>query len=324
MIEIEIRRFQSIEHVTLRVTGFSALVGRSNIGKSAVIRAVQSALGDPPSADYIRHDGTCARRVGAKKCKCVASVHIKMPGFDLLWKKGDGVNCYKFNDIEYNSVGQGTPDFLPGFLPVKVGDRKAMLQVADQFYPMFLLDKSGGAVADLLSDVANLDRINVASRFADKDLKEATSTLKLRQRDVSALSAELAGYDGLDKAVERVETVQSALNRVQTLCRCVTELDTFIDAVRSVGRQLKALQAVTAVVIPDVAPVSAKVEELARVVEWCSDIDGKQLVITGLSGVDKIVVPELAQDISSRLDQIRQMGSWITGLRDRDAAITGL
>ena len=33
MIEVEVRNFQSIEHISLKVEGFTALVGRSNIGK---------------------------------------------------------------------------------------------------------------------------------------------------------------------------------------------------------------------------------------------------------------------------------------------------
>ena len=44
MLDVEIRNFQSIDHVHLRVEGFTALVGRSNIGKSAVVRAVKAAL----------------------------------------------------------------------------------------------------------------------------------------------------------------------------------------------------------------------------------------------------------------------------------------
>ena len=324
MIEIEIRRFQSIEHVTLSIKGFTALAGRSNIGKSAVIRAVQAALGDPPSADYIRHGATCARRVGAKKCKCTTSVRIQMPGFDLLWEKGDGVNCYKFNGADYNSVGQGTPDFLPGFLPVKIGDKKTMMQVADQFYPMFLLDRSGGAVADLLSDVANLDRINVASRMTEKDLKEASSTLKLRQRDVNTITAELAGYDGLDATIERVGGVQTGLAHVQDLSQRVQKLDGFIATVMTVGRQLKALQAVTAVVVPDVTPVREGASDLVKVEKWCVELDAREGVITHLSGVDEVTVPVLAPDVPSWIEQVKKIDRWTTGLQDREGVITHL
>src|SRR5277367_3768831 len=154
--EVEVTNFQSIEHAKFVIEGYTALVGRSNIGKSAIVRAVKAALTGASGTSFVRHGPNCARRLkDAKKCQCKATVRIKREGFDLLWEKGDSDNRYTFNGQVNDSVGQGTPTFLQaGFAPIKIGDDKELLQVADQFDPIFLLNKTGGAVADVLSDVA--------------------------------------------------------------------------------------------------------------------------------------------------------------------------
>ena len=63
MTEVEVRNFQSVEHAVFRIEGFTALVGRSNIGKSALVRAVKAALTGATGTDFVRHGGLCARRL---------------------------------------------------------------------------------------------------------------------------------------------------------------------------------------------------------------------------------------------------------------------
>jgi len=46
-VKIRIKNFQSIEDLEIEVRGFTAITGKTNIGKSAIMRAISSAmLGD--------------------------------------------------------------------------------------------------------------------------------------------------------------------------------------------------------------------------------------------------------------------------------------
>src|SRR5512137_438933 len=108
MIEVEVRDFQSIERATIRIDGFTTLVGRSNIGKSAFVRAVQAAITGAPVGAYVRHAALCPRKTRKlKECRCQCSVHVKTEGFDMLWEKGDFINRYTFNGVVYDKVNQG-------------------------------------------------------------------------------------------------------------------------------------------------------------------------------------------------------------------------
>jgi hypothetical protein len=270
MTEVEVRNFQSVEHAKIVVEGYTALVGRSNIGKSALVRAINAALTGAAGTSFVRHGSNCARRTkDAKSCHCKSSVRIKREGFDLLWEKGDHINSYTFNGTLWPSAERGTPSFLMGeYAPIKVGDSKALLQVADQFHPIFLLDETGGVVADVLSDVAHLDRINVAMRLVEKDRRDATATRKVREQDILGLSETLTQYVGLDDAVNRVRAAEAQLSKLDSAEARWRQIARFVEEGNARGVEIKRLMGVTAIAEPDAKGLRDGSEAVLRLSVW--------------------------------------------------------
>lgn len=302
MVRVEIKNFQSITHQVIDVDGFSALAGRSNIGKSAVIRAIKAALTGSPADNYVRHSISCPRVIkGAKSCKCFCSVHIKAEGLDLLWEKGDAVNRYVHNGTEHTVVGRGTPDFLtPGFSPVKLGEKeKGLLQVSDQFKPIFILDKPGTVAADILSDVAKLDQINVAIRLAEKDRKEARATRKVREKDIEDLSEALEGYEGLDGVAGQASDVEEVYQQVEAIKEKAEQLEQFIEAIFSVGQQLRDLKAVEQIKVPDISPLKEEDSKFTTLERLVAELHGKAQAVLALKGLEAIEIPEMESFSSS-------------------------
>ena len=320
MIDVEVRNFQSIEKVAFKVEGFTALVGRSNIGKSALVRAVKAALTGAPVSSCVRHGKACLRRTKkAKTCKCFASVHLKTEGFDLLWEKGDAINRYTFNGVIYDKAEKGTPDFLsPAFLPVKVGDRQELLQVADQFSAIYLLDQTGGVVADVLSDVARLDRINVAMRMAERDRKEAVSTRKVREKDVTDLQTKLDGFVGLDLAVAQAAQVQADLDLIEQKAAAVEKLDGFMAAGSAIGQRVKALETGMATPVPDPADMEAQARLLGQMARWCGQINDQAGGIQKLAPVEQVGVPDKddLQAVHEKFGALHRWHGQLVGFRD--------
>jgi len=296
MVRVEVKNFQSIDHVTVEMDGFTALVGRSNIGKSAVVRAIKAALTGAPVDSFVRHDPRSCPRVtkAAKSCKCFCSVHITAEGFDLLWEKGGPgtVNRYVFNEKTYTAVSKGTPDFLlESFGPAKIGDEKELLQISDQFKPIFILDKTGTVVADMLSDVVKLDQINVASRAVEKDRKEAVATRKVREKDIVELKKAMSDYDGLDAAIARLQEIEEVDRSAQAAQHKLDMIERFLDDVVSAARRVKALDGVGSLVIPEFAPVQAQAEKLTVISRFQAAASDKAETVGHLAGVDNVLVP---------------------------------
>lgn len=296
MLRIEIKNFQSIAHEVVEVDGFSALVGRSNIGKSAVVRAIKAALTGAPVDAYVRHSLSCPRVVkGAKSCKCFCSVHLVGEGLDLLWEKGDAINQYQHNGRSYTVVNRGTPDFLAdGFAMVQVGDEKDILQITDQFKPIFLLNKTGTVVADVLSDVAKLDEINTAMRLVEKDRKDANALRKVREKDVEELHSRLEAYNGLDSVIDRVTAVEKLETRVGETQVKVSKLEDFISVLMATAKRIKSLEAVAKLLIPDATPAVKAGRDYSLLCAFHTGLKSKEAAVTALLGVEAVCLPVIA------------------------------
>lgn len=316
MVEVEIRNFQSIERVTVQIDGFTALVGRSNIGKSAIVRAVKSALTGAPVDAMVRHGPECSRHLkDTKTCKCACSVAIRAKDFDLFWEKGDSVNRYVFNGKEYTVAGKGTPEFLQDtFGLVKIAEAKELVQIADQFSPIFLLDQTGTVVADVLSDVARLDSINVAMRLVEKDRKEAASNRKLREKDVLELKIRSMSYDGLDAVVTQVRDVEGKLLAIDSGRAKVADLDRTLTTAFALGRDIKSLIKTSTLIVPEIAPV----QEASRAYTFLCQVEvtalDRQTAIKVLEKVDTIDIPD-AEPMGVLQTTFAQLDGWVAKLR---------
>lgn len=323
MVEVEIQNFQSIEKATFQIDGFTVVVGRSNIGKSALVRAIKAALTGASAASFVRHGTSCLRRTKqAKTCKCYASVHLRSTDFDLLWEKGDAINRYTFNGTVYDKAERGTPPFLnQGFGSVQVGGVGQLLQVADQFTPIFLLDQSGGTVADVLSDVARLDRINAAMRLAEKDRKDKSATRKVRERDVQTLGERLQQYEGLDSALADAKALEAKQTAIHTKEKAVQTIDSYMADLSANVSAVRDLTRAVSVEIPSLSDIKDVHAKLKTVTTHLTDLADKEAAVALYAGVEDIQIPspkaykdslQRLTDLSGYLAKAVELKGWIS------------
>ena len=320
MIEVEIQNFQSIEKVAFSIKGFTALVGRSNIGKSAVVRALQCALTAATGTDFVRHGEACERRVkGRKKCHCQTTVTLTTGGRTIKWEKGDGVNQYTISkegeeDVLYTALGSGTPEFLsPDFDLVKVGSKNELIQIGEQFNPIFLLNQSGPATADVLSDVARLDDLNEAIRLVNKDNKSAKSTRKVREKDVVVLKERLEAYEGLDDALIRAKQVDTTYDAISEAQERAAKLEGWAGGHAALTSDVGALEAATAPPDPDADKLDASATKAFDLVDFYDAVKGLAPVIRRLRGIGEVELPDFS-DIDTTSGRMEQFDGWLQGL----------
>jgi DNA repair ATPase RecN len=316
MIDVEIKDFQAIDHLKFRIEGFTAVVGRSNIGKSSIIRALKAALAGAEGNDFVRHNPeTCSRVTrGNKKCQCQCSVQFKFEdGRRLLWEKGDAINQYTAWSAEgektvFSSVGgKGTdaPSMLEsGFTPVEIGQKKHLIQVADQFDPLFLLNLSGPAVADVLSDVAQLDDINQAMRSVSKDRKSAASTRRVREEDIKTLEGKLERYEDLDQAASRARRVEDSFQDVLSQQSRVDTASQFLEDYLRIGMALKALQQAVEPSLPELSPLNSSAIRYGEAHRMLGELEEGVREIRSLMGVQGVEVPDI-QVVQAKAGQVR-------------------
>lgn len=328
MISVEVKNFQSIEHLTFQVNGFTALVGPSNIGKSALVRAVRSALTNAPVDATIRHESGCARVVrGAKTCKCLCSVRIKGDNLDFLWEKGDSITKYVVNGLTYSNPGRekGSLDFLiaAGLSPIKIGDNPSHLQIAEQFSPIFLLNQSGPSIAESISDVARLDRVVAASKLVEKDLRQTNSTLKTRKGDVDKAKDKLKTYDNLDNELALAERVASSFIKLQTHSQKIQDLSRFTTGSEVLLGRIRNLWGVGSVQIPASNALLDKDAAFRQALKLSNDLDQRTLEVERLQWVEEVCPPDISQ-LRQLQDRLQKASRLVLSLNDREEALSKL
>lgn len=191
---ILLENFQAHEKTLLELDkGVNVIVGESDAGKSAILRAIYWTLFGRPSGDSII-------RQGAKEpCR----VKIKTSdGHEVVRVKGCGKNQYEVDGEVYKAFNKSVPEDVTSVLNM---DR---LNFSLQLDPPFLFSMSGGEVAQYMNKLVDLEivtsslsRVNQMVRKAEDNSRNLEASIEEKE---AALS-KMAWVDEAKKAVEKME-----------------------------------------------------------------------------------------------------------------------
>lgn len=213
-MRVVVTDFQSLGKVDVVVEGFTVLVGPSNRGKSALVRAIEAALFNKPGDQFVR--------VGKKRAMVQLTDLPAIAGTPLppvTWTKGGGKTVYTIGSETFSKVGQGTPPALTaaGYRDVWIGDKERKRgeylrpQVASQFRePLFLLDRPGSFVSDVLGAISRHAVLLTAQGRAASDQRTAKQRLGVRQTDLATAQQQFQSLDDVPALAARVEALRAA------------------------------------------------------------------------------------------------------------------
>ena len=297
MTEISIKNFQSIKSVDLVVDGFTVIVGRNNIGKSAIIRAVDATLTNRVGDDFIRD--------GEKSTE----IKIKREGLDLEWKKGTKTS-YKINGEPFTALNRDIPKPLveAGFGRMELGDKKISPLVAHQFDPLFLINKGGSVITEVLAGIYDLDSLSNADDMCQKDLKAQKSMLKTRDGDLAILQGKLEKYKDFETLKEEVKTLIAKDKACQSLQDEIALLTDYEVELEALVRNINLLKGFKGVDIPNVSECEKLVEENSWLEKTSQELFVLGTSIKKLRGIEKIEIPEIY--LETMIQDVIQLSSW--------------
>lgn len=188
MFQIQVENFQSLTTVSLTVDKLTVVCGTNNAGKSSVMRAVRAAFTNAPGHSFVRHG------------EPHTTVRLHFSDAPLLtWQKGEKFKpLYTMGEASIHP-GRGTPDELSLYriLPLDTGGEQTWPQFAPQFTgQVYLLDKSGSAVAEAVADPDQVGRLHSAMNAAEKDLRSVKAEIKVRRADLAEATQRLEQWSG--------------------------------------------------------------------------------------------------------------------------------
>lgn len=251
-VNVSITNFQSIEKLNFEVDGFTCVTGKTNIGKSAVIRAVARSLVNSPVTGMVRH--------GEKFC----TVELQSGDWGFKWSKGErGVNRYEIPGKVLDKVGQTqVPEIeAMGFGNVEVGSRKTYPWYAEQFEPVFLLKDSGPSVTSFLSSISNLDELQDSIVHASRGKKRSNEEAKIHEEEVVALRAKASKLLELEILESLKNDIDGQVESIKEYETRVSSMETLSSGIRKSTAVFAALEPVKDVRIPPMA-IAGELEQM--------------------------------------------------------------
>ncbi len=205
---IEINNFQSHSNTVLEMSpGVNVIKGRSNSGKSSIIRALRWALlNDPSKGDYF-----VSRFASGKE---MTSVGIEFDDESyIVRKKGKGVNGYDLSTGDLPVIGSDLPE------EVKSITRMNSINIQDQDEQYYMIKETPGKVAKELNKLVGLDIIDETISRLNKIENENSVELKLLEKDIDEINEGLKNLDFVDKLEKDTEEIEELWKKYEELSK---------------------------------------------------------------------------------------------------------
>lgn len=209
--QLEIKNFQSHKDSVLDFhKGVNIILGKTDSGKTAVIRALRKLVWNKPGGDSFRSHWGGDTEIKLYTDNAYIARVIK-----------NNENLYVLGDDHYKAFGAGVPEEISQALNFD----EVNLQM--QFDPHFLLTSSAGEVAAHFNRIAHLDVIDRSLKNLKSSVNSINSDIKYTEQDVEETQDQLKQYEVLDKYeadLEVIESTEEDRNKLQKDQKALTDL----------------------------------------------------------------------------------------------------
>lgn len=261
--------------------GVNVIVGPTDSGKSAIIKALKWAIFNRPMGDGMRSSWGGLTVVGMV-------VDEKM----VIRQKFEGLNQYIIADQEFNAIKGDVPEQVSRLLNL------SDINLQTQFDSHFLLSKSPGEVAVIFNKVAHLDRIDVGLQNIQRWTRDIQKKLEFNKESLGSNKERLLAYDSLPEieglliTLEEKETIrQRQANKRQEVLKLIT-------SIKSVEEELEEMEFIVGLeeevvnilaIIQQRKDVTRTLVGLNMVLTTLYDIDDELKEIQAITSLEKIV-----------------------------------
>lgn len=207
-LKLRIRNFQAVADAKLEVQGLTVITGKTNRGKSALIRATAAMLFGLPGDHFVRRgeDWTGGTLLHETETDPLRISWRKVP---TNKRKPNLQPLLEINGVEHTKIGRDHKNLTAphGILELDTAATKLRPQVALQHDPIFLVGENETTAAEVFKLLGRVDVITAAQADERADLLEAERRRKLRTQDLAqaeAHRAELADVPDLNRRLDEL------------------------------------------------------------------------------------------------------------------------
>lgn len=244
-----IENFQSHENTELTFhDGLNVIVGPSDHGKSAVIRAIKWVLyNEPRGSEFIRQGANFAR----------VTLWLNT-GYSVIRERTSSKNRYILSDSDgntnvYEGFGNEVPqEIIKAHRIPKVmmdTDISSSINIGNQLEGPFLISETGAIRAKAIGRLTGLHIIDKSIRDSATDLRRENQTRDRIDGELQEVNEKLKEYQYLDLLEEKIEVsanhikeIEDSLDKIATLININNNLQDTNRKYKEVGYEIERLE----------------------------------------------------------------------------------
>lgn len=204
MKKIVIKNFQSHKRTVLELSPtITAIIGKSNQGKSSVVRAVEWVRSNKPTGKAFIRNGTDTTKVIID---------------GVTHTRTKSTNSYTLNGTTYKALRGAVPDEVVEELNI------SDINIQHQGDSVFLLNDSPGKVAQRLSELIDLESANSTLKVIAAKKRKVNVAIEAHKKNVEDLKAQIEGLRHIDDADADLRILEQKQARIDDLRQKHTEL----------------------------------------------------------------------------------------------------
>ena len=222
----------------------NTIVGSSDTGKSAIIRALKWGVFNRPSGNAFCTHGTD-----------LTEVSIQTNDNTIIRRKSKSLNEYEVNGDEFKAIKKDIPEVAQQALSLGI------INFQDQHDAPFMLSETAGEVGKRLNQIVNLDIIDSTISFLNKRKRGHLSEIKFVENRIDAIRKDLEKYDSVPDMIKELDQVTEDKKKLEDICEKKENLNSVYDSLNKIKEYWRK--------IPDTSTMSNTLDIIKK--------DGKKL-----------------------------------------------
>ena len=223
---IQISNFQSHQETEVEFSpGVNLIIGQSDSGKTAIIRALRWLVWNRPLGDAFRSHWGGDTSVVLKTGDCVVE-RFKGKEDHYLLTDSDG------GELEFKAFGTEPPEEIAQSLGL------SELNLQNQHDNAFLISNNPGEVARHFNKVANIDKIDSSLKAVESWVRKLRQDVQATEEEITRHEKHLEGFDYLDKMEADVEALERLESEKEKLGSGIRRLSNLLEEISQVKEKI--------------------------------------------------------------------------------------
>ncbi len=239
-----LENFQSHKYSELVFNGgMNVIIGPSDSGKSAIIRALKWVLYNEPSGDYF---------IRENENQCSVTIHTN-DGFILKRYRTRSKNGYSLTypngeELTFEGVGNSVPNEIVETIGIQKiqldSDESASINIGEQLEGPFLLSEKTSTRANAIGRLVGVNILDDAIKETVKDIKNINSKKKNLEESLDNINNELESFNYLDQLISTYNELKDKLNLLEYKNKKLEKLLTLKSNLNSILSNKKNAEAI--------------------------------------------------------------------------------